>query len=119
MIEEQILKKYPQLAQAYLNREGNKTLSKEADAHYARLENIKQIVKTFTEEESRGIMHRPDYHDLMTSYKNQIPLLQANADAAMQKWMESKPKYDSDNQICQCGCVIVNGDRVHWCGEHY
>ena len=28
-------------------------------------------------------------------------------------------KYDPDNHVGSCGCVVENGRRTYWCGDHY
>lgn len=111
--------KYPDLFDAYDKREGDKKLRDKADAMFKKIEPLRQALETYDDEEERGILHKREYQLKMEVYRKDIPLLEKEAVKVMDAWRATTPPYDEDNHVGSCGCIVKNGERVYWCGDHY
>jgi len=110
---------YPDLFDAYDKREGDKSLREKADKMFENIRPMREALEVFDEEEERGILHTGKYQEKMERYRKEIPILEKEAVAAMDKWRATTPPYDEDNHVGSCGCIVKNGERVYWCGDHY
>lgn len=111
--------KYPDLYEAYDKREGDKKLRAKADEMFKEISPMRQALETFDEEEEREIVHNVAYIKRMEQYRRDIPRLEQKAMKAMDEWRKTTPPYDEDNYVGSCGCIVKNGQRVYWCGDHY
>jgi hypothetical protein len=112
-------KQYPTLFADYDKREGDVELKKRFQDMFKKIEPMRVVLETFDEEEKRGIIHRGSYSEMMEQYRKDIPLLQEEAVKVMDEWRNTTPPYDPDNHVGSCGCIVKNGERVYWCGDHY
>ena len=72
-------------------------------------------IDTFDEEVDRGILHTVLYKELI----DKLRIEEAEYIKRVQERAKNLPPYDSDNHISSCGCVVQNGRRTVWCGDHY
>jgi hypothetical protein len=72
-------------------------------------------IETFDKEVDRGILHTPDYILRIS----QMRIEQTNYSRRLEEYFKTLPPYDPDNHIADCGCVVKNGERIYWCGDHY
>lgn len=77
------------------------------------------VVQIYDEEETRGLVHTDAYNTDMKFLKNQLPILMKARDDAWEQLTAISPPYDPDNHISGCGCVIQDGRRAVWCGDHF
>lgn len=119
MIDDYHRKLYPDLFEAYDKREGDKVLRDKVDTLFKNIAPLRQALETYDEEEERGILHKREYQLKMESYRQDIPRLVKEAEKAMDDWRATALPYDPDNHVGSCGCIVKNGERVYWCGDHY
>lgn len=80
---------------------------------------LKNAIKTFDEEENRGILHKLEYIEKMEKYKRDLPALMQKLEDTWAKLKAVTPPIDWNNHTFSCGCIHENGQRVHWCGDHF
>ena len=119
MIDENIKQKYPHLVDAYERRGGDEKLSAKHHAAVAKMQPIRNTLDIYYKELRRGLVHTAGWNVKMTHLGEELAQLEKECTAALDAWKTTVPPYDANNQIADCGCVIINGERVHWCGDHY
>lgn len=70
-------------------------------------------------EVARGLVHTEKWKLEMATVALELSLMKDKAYEASEAWRKTLPPYDPDNHISCCGCVVQNGVRTLWCGDHY
>lgn len=110
---------YPDLFEAYDKREGDKFLRDKADKMFENIQPMKNALEIYDKEEVRGILHKREYQLKMETYRQEISKLYQEAVKVMDEWRKTTPPYDENNHVSSCGCIVKDGRRVYWCGDHY
>ena len=72
-------------------------------------------IHRYDDEASHGVIHTEEYKKKIEEFR-----LKYNEWFKVEsKRLKNLPKYDIDNHVGGCGCVVSNGIRIIWCGDHY
>lgn len=118
-IPDHIRRDYPEIVAYEEKRAGDPKLRKRIDELGEKQRPIRNALENYDEECERGILHTPEYDAKMARYRKELAKLEKETVAAIDAYNANRPEYDADNHIGGCGCVVKNGERVYWCGDHY